>query len=148
MKKKINCQCGGSLLGDRYGRDMGYPKNFYTAPHVPVQAGSNIFDSIGHAFKKTFSNPLRAIAAVGTLGGSEVALRSADAVEDLTGLKASKIVGIVGAPLALATAGESALPTAAVKAGLQLTGRGRPKKRPKKGKATKRSKAKKRKKRK
>jgi len=150
--KKTKCHCGGSAAAtarkrhgskQRVRHNIGKPiyttmpvapPILYGAGHVSQHGGD--FLGIGRAFKKTFSNPLRGIAAVGTFGMSEAVLRGADAVESVTGRKASDVVGIIGTPLALATGGESAMPTAVVKAGLKLVGKGKkkPKRRRKKRK--------------
>lgn len=114
-------------------------------PGMPVMVGGGFFGSIFKPFKKAFSNPLRGLAAIGTLGGSEVVLHSADLAEKITGKKASDLVKIIGTPLAIATGGESALPTAAVAAGLKIAGKGRKKRKSKvknKTKAKAKSKAK------
>jgi len=92
------------------------------------------FLGIGRAFKKTFSNPLRGIAAVGTFGLSEATIRGMDLAEKVTGQKPSTLLKTIGVPLSIASGGESALPIAAAVAGLKMVGkgksrRGRPKKR-------------------
>lgn len=141
--KKTKCHCGGSAARKRHGSKQRVRHNIgkpiyttmpvaapvlYGAGHVYQHGGD--FLGIGRAFRKTFSNPLRGIAAVSTFGLSEGVLRGADAVEKITGRKASDVVGIIGTPLALATGGESAMPTAVVKAGLNLIGKGRKPRKP------------------
>ena len=90
----------------------------------PVQRGGD-FLGIGRAFKKTFSNPLRGLAAVGTFGMSEAAIRSGQAFKDVTGLKPSKVLDI-GAPIA-AFAGmpEIGMPAKAVSFGYKQIGLGK-----------------------
>ena len=95
------------------------------------QHGGNIFSSIAHGFKQTFSNPLRAIAAVGTMGGSEAFIRSGQAFKKVTGIKPSKALGIIGTPLALVTGGESKIPTAVVGASYKMIGLGKKRRRAK-----------------
>ena len=62
------------------------------------QQGGNIFDSIGSAFKRTFSSLPRAALAVGTLGVSETFLQPLDLLKSTTGIKGSQILD-VAAPI-------------------------------------------------
>lgn len=106
-KKKIcMCQKGGMLLSPAQMKMLTRPvKKFKTLPVKRKQrgmghgcscnqCGGNIFDSIGKAFKRTFSNPLRGIAAVGSLGLSETFLQPLDLLKSKTGIKGSQILDV------------------------------------------------------
>ena len=123
--KKCHCrgpsQCGGAKAHKNGANKV---KLEYTTLPVRQQRGGD-FLGIGRAFKKTFSNPLRGLAAVGTFGMSEAAIRSGQAFKDVTGLKPSKILD-VGAPIA-AFVGlpEVGLPAKAISFGYKQIGLGR-----------------------
>lgn len=132
---------GGAVLSPAQAKKlMGPVRRFSTMP-VASQRGMGCgchhqhggdFLGIGRALKKTFSNPLRGIAAVGTFGMSEATIRGMDLAERLTGQKPSTLLKTIGVPLSIASGGESALPIAATVAGLKMIGKGRSRGRPKK----------------
>lgn len=114
--KKKMCRCsgrhsrtimkGGSMLTPAQMKMLQRPvRKFSTLPvnpkmtqqgmgcgHHCSQCGGNIFDSIGSAFKRTFSNPLRGLAAVSTMGLSETFLQPAELIGKATGTKTSKLL--------------------------------------------------------
>jgi len=85
------------------------------------------FLGIGRAFRETFSNPLRAVAAIGTMGASEVAIRGGQAFKKITGVKPSAALDFALAPIAL-LAPQAGVPTKAVSAGYKAIGLGKKKK--------------------
>jgi len=145
------CSCkqhGGARMSPAQAKKlMGPVRKFSTLPVRSSQRNAQHggdFLGIGRAFKKTFSNPLRGIAAVGTFGLSEATIRGMDLAEKVTGQKPSTILKTIGVPLSIASGGESALPIAATVAGLKMIGKGKPRR----GRPKKRAPAKKRKRRK
>ena len=125
MHRTKKCHCRGpSQCGGAKSHKNGANKVKVEYTTLPVQRGGD-FLGIGRAFKKTFSNPLRGLAAVGTFGMSEAAIRSGQAFKDVTGLKPSKVLDI-GAPIA-AFAGmpEIGMPAKAVSFGYKQIGLGK-----------------------
>jgi hypothetical protein len=103
--KKKMCMChqmGGRLLTPAQMKMLTRPvRKFKTLPvkrkqrgmgHGCCQCGGNIFDDIGGALTGVFHDPLRAAAAIGTLGASEVIAVPADLFKRTTGVKASKVL--------------------------------------------------------
>jgi hypothetical protein len=129
--KLCQCQLGGNLTPAQIKKLMNPVR---TMPH-PIyqyggcqQHGGNIFSSIAHGFKQTFSNPLRAIAAVGSGGMSEAFIRGGQGFKKVTGLAPSKALGYV-APVVGMVAPELAVPLAVGKAGYGMIGLGKKRKR-------------------
>ena len=128
MHRTKKCHCRGpSQCGGAKSHKNGANKVKLEYTTLPINQHGGDFLGIGHAFKKTFSNPLRGLAAVGSFGMSEMALRSGQAFKDVTGLKPSKILD-VGAPIA-AFVGlpEVGLPAKAISFGYKQVGLGKKK---------------------
>lgn len=92
------------------------------------QCGGNIFDDIGGAFKRTFSNPLRGLAAVSTMGLSETFLQPAEKIGKAVGVKpsvalekAAPIIGAIGAASGAPELGKASVLTSK---GLKMMGLG------------------------
>lgn len=134
MKRKKICkcrgsnQCGGSkkLTPAQMKKLMG-PVVYRPMPVYGQRGGD--FLGISKAFKKTFSNPLRGIAAVGTFGMSEAAIRSGQAFKKITGVKPSKALNILAPAASFLGAPEIGLPAKAVSFGYKQIGLGKKKKR-------------------
>ena len=145
-RKMCKCQCGGALLTPAMIKMLQRPyQRFNTLPvkrkpkqkgmGCGCQHGGNIFSDIGGALTGVFHDPLRALAAVATLGASEVIAIPADIFQRTTGVKASTVLD-KAAPLIGPIAGpEAAMGAKATSFGLKQVGlgkkkrRGRPKKR-------------------
>ena len=137
--KKTMCMChqnGGMLLSPAQLKMLKRPiRRFNTLPvktqkgmgHCGKschQCGGNIFDSIGKAFKRTFSNPARAALAIGSLGMSETFLQPLDLLKSKTGIKGSQILDVT-APIISAVGGpELALGSKFTSIGLKQLGLG------------------------
>ena len=145
--KMCKCQCGGALLTPAMIKMLQRPyQRFNTLQvkrkpkqqgmgHCGCQHGGNIFSDIGSALTGAFHDPLRGLAAVATLGASEVIAIPADIFQRTTGVKASTVLDKT-APLIGPIAGpEAAMGAKATSFGLKQVGlgkkkrRGRPKKR-------------------
>ena len=118
------------LMRPRF-RTMPVPYGQTGLGHCGCQHGGD-FLGIGNALSRTFSNPLRGIAAIGTLGMSEALLQPAELVGNIVGIKPSKalelaapIIGAVGTATGNPELGMASKGTAAV---LDLMGAGRRKK--------------------
>ena len=147
MRKKKMCKCqkGGAFLSPaEIKKLMGPVRRFSTMPvkrkpkqqmgmGCGCQHGGNIFSDIGGALTGVFHDPLRALAAVGTLGASEVIAIPADLLKRTTGVRASTVLD-KAAPLIGSLGGEATMGAKATSFGLKQVGlgkkrRGRPKKR-------------------
>ena len=144
--KKKMCMChmkGGSMLTPAQMKMLTRPvRKFSTMPVNPKmtqqgmghcsghghrcgQCGGNIFDSIGSAFKRTFSSPLRGLAAVSSLGLSETFLQPLDLLKSKTGVKGSDVLK-KAAPVISAVGGpELALGSKLTSKGLSMMGLGK-----------------------
>ena len=97
-------QHGGAFLSPTQLRTIISPvqRRFTTLPirKKPKQLGSgcgcqhggNFFSDLGSSLTGVFHDPLRALAAVGTLGASEVIAIPADMLKRTTGVRASTIL--------------------------------------------------------
>lgn len=96
------------------------------------QHGGNIFSDIGSAITGVFHDPVRAIAAVGTLGASEIIAAPADLLKRQTGVRASTLLDTAAPILGPILGPEAAMGAKGTSFGLKQIGlgrRGRPKKR-------------------
>ena len=107
-------------------------KKQYGMGHCGRQRGGD-FLGIGSALSRTFSNPLRGLAAVGTMGLSETFLQPAEAVGKLVGVKpsralkvASPFIGAVGSAIGNPELGMASKGSAEV---LEMMGVGKKKRR-------------------
>ena len=153
-RKMCKCQCGGALLTPAMIKMLQRPyQRFNTLPvkrkpkkqmgmGCDCQHGGNIFSDIGSALTGVFHDPLRAVAAVATLGASEVIAIPADIFKRTTGVRASTVLD-KAAPLITALGPEAAMGSKLTSKGLSMVGLGAKKKR--KGRPKKRVPAKKRK---
>jgi len=101
MKKKLcMCQMGGRLLSPAQVKllQIQHP-NFRTLPVKTkqrgkghCQCGGSFLSDLGGALTGAFHDPLRGLAAVGTLGASEVIAVPADLLKRRTGVKASTVL--------------------------------------------------------
>ena len=142
QKKKLKmCMChqkGGMLLSPAQMKMLTRPvRKFSTLPvkmrpkqmgmgHGCMcnQCGGNIFSDIGGALTGVFRDPLRAAAAIGTLGASEVIAIPADLFKRTTGVRASTVLD-KGAPIISAIGGpEAALGSKLTSKGLSMVGLG------------------------
>jgi len=141
VKKKMHCVCsrnhhqmGGRLLSPAQLKllQRQHP-DFRTLPvktkqrgmgHCGcVQCGGGFFSDLGGALTGAFHDPLRGLAAVATLGASEVVAVPADLLKRTTGVKASKVLD-KAAPLISAVAPEAALCSKLTSKGLSMVGLG------------------------
>jgi len=133
-KKMCMCQMGGRLLSPSQLKMLTRPvRKFKTLPvkrkqrgmgHGCCQCGGNIFDDIGGALTGAFHDPWRGLAAIGTLGASEVIAVPADLLKRTTGVKASKVLE-KAAPVITAVGGpELALGSKLTSKGLSMVGLG------------------------
>ena len=113
-------------------RGMGCGCQSLRTLQVLPQHGGD-FLGIGSALSRTFSNPLRGLAAVGTMGLSETFLQPAEAVGKLVGVKpsralkvASPFIGAVGSAIGNPELGMASKGSAEV---LEMMGVGKKKRR-------------------
>ena len=138
-KGKMNkCQCGGALLTPAMIKTNQRPyQRFNTLPvkrkpnqqmgmGCGCQHGGNIFSDIGGALTGVFHDPLRAIAAVGTLGASEVIAIPADIFKRTTGVRASTVLD-KAAPLIGTLGTEATMGAKLTSKGLSMVGLGKKK---------------------
>ena len=138
--KKLKCMCqnGGMFLSPAQLKMLTRPvRKFSTLPvkrpkqkgmghgcMCNKQCGGNIFDDIGGALTGVFHDPLRAAAAIGTLGASEVIAIPADLFKRTTGVKASTVLE-KAAPIIGPIAGpEAVLGSKLTSKGLSMVGLG------------------------
>ena len=147
MKKRDKmCRChkkqiGGMMSPAQMKKLMRPVRRFSTMPvRKPKQRGMGCgcqhggdFLGIGSALSRTFSNPLRGLAAVGTMGLSETFLQPAEAVGKLVGVKpsralkvASPFIGAVGSAIGNPELGMASKGSAEV---LEMMGVGKKKRR-------------------
>ena len=92
--------------------------------HGCCQCGNGFFSDLGKSLTGAFHDPLRGLAAVATLGASEVVAVPADLFKRTTGIKASKVLD-KAAPVISAVAGpEGALGSKLTSKGLSMVGLG------------------------
>jgi hypothetical protein len=96
------------------------------------QRGGNFFSDLGSAITGVFHDPVRAIAAVGTLGASEIIAAPADLLKRQTGVRTSTLLDTAAPILGPILGPEAALGAKGTSFALKQIGlgrRGRPKKR-------------------
>ena len=94
------------------------------------QHGGNFFSDLGSAITGVFHDPVRAIAAVGTLGASEVIAMPADLLKRQTGVRTSTLLDTAAPILGPILGPEAALGAKGTSFALKQIGlgrRGRPK---------------------
>ena len=138
--KMCMCQRGGMFLSPAQLKMLTRPvRKFSTLPvkrpkqkgmgHCGCQCGGNFLSDLGGALTGAFRDPLRGLAAVATLGASEVIAVPADLLKRTTGVKASTVLD-KAAPIIGPIAGpEAALGSKLTSFGLKQVGLGKKKKR-------------------
>ena len=91
------------------------------------QHGGNFFSDLGSSLTGVFHDPLRALAAVGTLGASEVIAVPADMLKRTTGVRASTVLDRA-APLIGSLGPEAVMGSKATSFGLKQIGLGKKRK--------------------
>ena len=112
------------------------PRQLYTLRQRGMghcgQHGGNFFSDLGSAITGVFHDPVRAIAAVGTLGASELIAAPADLLKRQTGVRTSTLLDTAAPILGPILGPEAALGAKGTSFALKQIGlgrRGRPKKR-------------------
>lgn len=148
MKKRDKmCRChkkqiGGMMSPAQMKKLMRPVRRFSTLPvrkpkqkgmGCGCQHGGNIFSDIGNSLTGVFHSPLRALAAVGTLGASEMIAIPADLFKRTTGIRASTVLD-KAAPIFGAIDPEMAMGAKGTSFGLKQVGLGKKKRKPKRRK--------------
>jgi hypothetical protein len=128
---------GGRLMSPAQFKKLINVKKFKTMPVRKKQMGNgcgcnkcgqyggNIFNDIGGALTGAFHNPLRGLAAVATLGSSELIAAPADLFKRTTGKKASKFLNMAAPVAGLIGGPDASLGTKLTAFGLDQVGLGR-----------------------
>ena len=142
MRRTKTCKCmqhGGAFLSPTQLRTIISPvqRRFTTLPirKKPKQLGSgcgcqhggNFFSDLGSSLTGVFHDPLRALAAVGTLGASEVIAIPADMLKRTTGVRASTVLDRA-APIIGSLGPEAVMGAKATSFGLKQVGLGKKRK--------------------
>ena len=133
-------QHGGAFLSPTQLRTIISPvqRRFTTLPirKKPKQLGSgcgcqhggNFFSDLGSSLTGVFHDPLRALAAVGTLGASEVIAIPADMLKRTTGVRASTILDKAAPLIGPLVGPEGSMGAKATSFGLKQIGLGKKRK--------------------
>ena len=92
------------------------------------QHGGNFFSDLGSSLTGVFHDPLRALAAVGTLGASEVIAIPADMLKRTTGVRASTILDKAAPLIGPLVGPEGSMGAKATSFGLKQIGLGKKRK--------------------
>ena len=96
------------------------------------QCGRGFFDNLGRAFTGVLHNPLRAAAAIGTLGASELVAIPADMLKRTTGVKTSDVLDVSAPVISMVGGPEAAIGSKLTSFGLRQVGLGPKRKKRKK----------------
>ena len=143
MRRNKMCSCarkqrGGAFMSPAQVRTIISPvqRRFTTLPvrkpkqkgmGCGCQHGGNFFSDLGSSLTGVFHDPLRALAAVGTLGASEVIAIPADMLKRTTGVRASTVLDRA-APIIGSLGPEAAMGSKATSFGLKQVGLGKKRK--------------------
>jgi hypothetical protein len=149
--KSKSCGCnpsmkGGKLLTPKQIKAlMGPVTKFRTMPVLNPrmrqrgmgcghcgQCGKGFFSDLGSAVTGVFKSPLRAAAAIGTFGASELVAIPADMLKRTTGIKTSAVLDVAAPVIGMVGGPEAAIGSKLTSFGLRQVGLGHKRKKRKK----------------